>query len=249
MNTAPWPYPRWIAHRGGGSAAPENTLAAFRLAARLGWRMAECDVKLSADGVAFLLHDDTLDRTTDGRGPAGERHWAQLARLDAGAWHSSEFAGEPLPSLQDVASWSQGDGQGHMLNIEIKPSPGEDRRTGEAVAAEAARLWRDVPVAPLLTSFSAQALEGARASAPGLPRGMLLEEPWDDWEETARALGCVALVAHHALWNTGLVALARTRGWRCLAYTVNGPRQARRLLALGLDGLITDSVARFDPNS
>ena len=79
----PWPYPRWIAHRGAGKLAPENTLAAFRLGAQHGYRMAECDAKLSADGQVFLLHDDTLDRTTDGQGIAGYLPWAELSLRDA----------------------------------------------------------------------------------------------------------------------------------------------------------------------
>ena len=89
----PWPYPRWVAHRGAGKQAPENTLAAFRLGAALGYRAFECDVKLSADGVPFLLHDATLERTTSGRGTAGDLPWAALSQLDAGSWHSRAFAG------------------------------------------------------------------------------------------------------------------------------------------------------------
>jgi len=85
---APWPYPRLAAHRGAGKLAPENTLAAFRLGYAHGYRMAELDVKLSADGVAFLLHDNTLDRTTNVRGRADALNWRQLSLLDAGSWHS-----------------------------------------------------------------------------------------------------------------------------------------------------------------
>ena len=82
---APWPYPRWVAHRGAGKLAPENTLAAFRLGASHGYRAFECDVKLSADGVPFLLHDATLQRTTSGHGRAADLPWSELARLDAGS--------------------------------------------------------------------------------------------------------------------------------------------------------------------
>ena len=103
MNTD-WPYPRWVAHRGAGKLAPENTLAAFRLGARYGYRMFECDVKLSSDEVPFLLHDATLDRTTNGCGIAGQLSWAELSRLDAGSWHSRSYAGEPIASLDAVAS-------------------------------------------------------------------------------------------------------------------------------------------------
>ena len=99
----PFPWPLWIAHRGAGKLAPENTLAAFRLGAGFGFRAFECDVKLSRDGEAFLLHDDTLDRTTSGHGSPAGVDWAELARLDAGGWHSAAFAGEPIPRLATIA--------------------------------------------------------------------------------------------------------------------------------------------------
>src|SRR3954454_22287764 len=111
-----WPYPRWIAHRGAGKLAPENTLAAFRVGAAHGYRAFECDVRLSADGVPFLLHDDTLQRTTSAGGLASDLPWARLARLDAGAWHGPAFVGEPLPSLETNADYVIENG--FALNIE-----------------------------------------------------------------------------------------------------------------------------------
>ncbi|HEX7638926.1 MAG TPA: glycerophosphodiester phosphodiesterase family protein, partial [Burkholderiaceae bacterium] len=101
--TADWPYPFWIAHRGAGRRAPENTLAAFREGASQGFRMFECDVKLSADDVPFLLHDSELGRTTSGTGRAGDLPWSELARLDAGAWLHPRWAGEPPATLEAVA--------------------------------------------------------------------------------------------------------------------------------------------------
>ena len=98
MTMADWPYPFWIAHRGAGKLAPENTLAAFRVGASHGYRAFECDVKLAADGVPFLLHDATLRRTTNGHGRAADLSWSELARLDAGSWHSRAYAGEPPAS-------------------------------------------------------------------------------------------------------------------------------------------------------
>ncbi len=240
-----WPYPRWVAHRGAGKLAPENTLAAFRLGAQHGYRMIECDVKLSADGVPFLLHDATLERTTDGEGTAGDFAWAHLSRLDAGAWHSPPYAGETLPTLQAVARWCQANGV--LLNIEIKPTPGTEAQTGEVVAREAARLWQGAPVPPLLTSFQPEALRAAQAAAPELPRGLLLDRLWDGWHAQAQALGCVALVCHHLLWDEALVAQARAAGWRLLSYTVNDAAAAERLWALGTDGIITDRVDHFAP--
>lgn len=249
----PWPYPRWIAHRGAGKLAPENTLAAFRLGAQHGYRMFECDVKLSHDGVPFLLHDTTLARTTNAarawgaqaQPTAGAHAWGALAQLDAGAWHSRAFAGEPLPTLAAIAAYCLANG--HLLNIEIKPTPGLEETTGCVVAEHAARLWQGQDVPPLLSSFSPQALEGARATAPHLPRALLLDTLWDGWRETAQALGCVAIVCNHALWDAALIAQVNALGMRTLSYTVNDEWAAQRLIALGTDGIITDRVDLFAP--
>lgn len=251
-NTRPtpcdWPYPRRIAHRGAGRLAPENTLAAFRLGAGMGWRMFECDAKLSADGVVFLLHDDTLDRTTNGHGPAAALSWSELRRLDAGGWHSPGFAGEAIPTLASVARFSLA--RGLLLNIEIKPCPTRAHETGTAVAREARRLWSAAPGAtpPLLSSFEPAALEAARAAAPELPRGLLLQERGADWLPKALALGCGAVIAHHTQWAADAVREARAAALRTLAYTVNDIDDAQRLEEWGLDGLITDWVDLFAPD-
>ena len=241
-----WPYPFWIAHRGAGRLAPENTLAAFRLGAEYGYRMFECDAKLSADGVPFLLHDSTLERTSNGRGIAGEQPWSALARLDAGAWHSRRYAGEPLPTLEALIRFCLANR--HLLDIEIKPTPGFERRTGEMVAQLAARLWAgtDLPP-PLLTSFSPESLEGALATEPGLPRGLLLEALWEGWLDTARRLNCAAIVCNYALWDAATVAQVHAAGMRALSYTVNDASVARWLTGLGTDGIVTDRVDRFSP--
>ena len=242
----PWPYPRWIAHRGAGKLAPENTLAAFRLGASHRFRMFECDVKLSADGVPFLLHDVTLERTTNGHGRAGDLPWGQLARLDAGAWHSRPHAGEPIPCLENLARWCLANRL--LLNIEIKPTPGLDADTGGAVAREAARLWKGEEVPPLLTSFRPDALRAARAADPTLPRGLLLDILEPGWFETALELECVAVVCNHSLWEADVVARVQQAGMRCLSYTVNEEWAARRLIDLGTDGIITDRVDLFAPS-
>jgi len=240
-----WPYPRWIAHRGAGKLAPENTLAAFRLGAQHGYRMFECDAKLSADGEVFLMHDATLQRTTNGDGVGGDLRWHQLSQLDAGSWHSRTHAGEPLPRLETLARFCLANG--HMLNIEIKPTPGTEQHTGETVARESARLWAGQAVPPLLTSFKPEALHGARSTAPELPRGLLLDTLWNGWFDQARALGCVAVVCNYALWDAATVAQVHNAGMRCLSYTVNDEWAAQHLIALGTDGLITDRVDLFNP--
>ncbi|MBS0415003.1 MAG: glycerophosphodiester phosphodiesterase [Proteobacteria bacterium] len=244
---APWPYPFWIAHRGAGKLAPENTLAAFRHGAAQGYRMFECDAKLSADGVLFLLHDDTLDRTTNGQGVAGNLPWGTLAQLDAGSWHSRAYAGEPLPTLERIARFCLRNQ--YQLDIEIKPTPGLDVQTGQAVAQLAARLWQGAAVPPLLTSFRPESLAGAQQAAPQLPRGLLLDTLWDGWLERARQLGCVAIVCNHALWDAATVGQVKATGLRALSYTVNDEWAAQRLIDLGTDGVVTDRVDLFSPAS
>jgi glycerophosphoryl diester phosphodiesterase len=244
----PWPYPRWIAHRGAGRLAPENTLAAFRLGAEFGYRMFECDAKLSADGVPFLLHDSTLERTSNGRGVAGDQSWAALGRLDAGGWHSRRYAGEPLGSLEGLVRFCVANR--FALNIEIKPTPGHERRTGEVVAAHAAQRWTDADLPPpLLTSFAVDSLRGAIASRPELPRGLLLDTLWQGWLDTAIELDCAAVVCNYALWDAATVARVHAAGLRALSYTVNDDWAAQRLIELGTDGIITDRVDRFSPAS
>jgi glycerophosphoryl diester phosphodiesterase len=243
-----WPYPLWIAHRGAGKLSPENTLAAFKLGSTHGYRMFECDVKLSADGQLFLLHDDTLERTSNGQGVAGALPWEDLSQLDAGSWHSSTHAKEPLPLLADIAQFCKSNQ--FWLNIEIKPTQGQETLTGEQVALAAARLWADQPaeMAPLLTSFKPEALAAAQKTAPQLSRGLLLDTAWAGWQAVATELECQALVCNHRLWNPEMREEARKLGLRALAYTVNEPEDVQRLLDLQLDGIITDRVDRFQPD-
>ena len=240
-----WPYPFWIAHRGAGKLAPENTLAAFRLGAQHGYRAFECDVKLSADGVPFLLHDAKLERTTCGQGLAGELTWSELSKLDAGSWHSRAYAGEPLPTLQALARYLL---RNHFfLDLEIKPTPGLELHTGQVVAREVKQLWAQADTPPLFTSFRPEALQGARDTAPEIPRGLLLDTLWDGWMQVAQALQCQAVVTHYNLMSAELLAQLHTAGLRALVYTVNDPSVAQWLIDLGIDGIVTDAVDKFPP--
>jgi len=242
-----WPYPLWIAHRGAGKLAPENTLAAFRVGASHGYRAFECDVKLSADGVPFLLHDATLQRTTPERGTASDRTWAELCNIDAGAWHSRAFAGETITGLDAIARYCLHNG--FALNLEIKPTPGAEAETGRVVAHEAARLWAGEVVKPLLSSFRPDALAAAQQAEPLLPRALLLDTLRPGWFEEAQALACVAVVANYGLLDAELIARIHAAGMRALCYTVNDPATAQWLLRAGIDGIITDAVDRFAPAS
>jgi len=136
--TPNWPYPAIVAHRGGGSLAPENTLAAIDVGAHHGHRMIEFDAKLSQDGQIFLLHDDTLERTSNGWGVAGDLPWDKLVGLDVGSWYSRQFRGERLPLLSEVAKRCAQ--YGMAANIEIKPTTGCEDQTGRVVALAARAL-------------------------------------------------------------------------------------------------------------
>jgi len=235
-----WSYPRFAAHRGAGKLAPENTLAAMRLGRAHGYRMVEFDVKLSADGVPFLLHDDTLDRTTNGRGPASALTWTALAKLDAGSWHSSRFAGEPLPTLAAVARWALGDDV--ICNVEIKPMPGRERDTGTAVALDAQMLWRGASVPPLLSSFSEEALAAARDAVPELQRALLVERIPPDWQLRLERLQCVALDSDYRELDARIVNAAHDAGYKVVTYTPNDPAVVARLVEWGVDCVITDAI-------
>ncbi len=240
-----WPYPKLVAHRGAGKLAPENTLAAFRLGYAHGYRMAEFDVKLSADGVAFLLHDGTLDRTTSGRGRADALSWRELSQLDAGAWHSPAYAGETLPTLAAVARWALASGV--AVNIEIKPTPGRERETGAAVALDAQSLWAGADVMPLLSSFSEVALAAAREAVPVLPCALLGDQIPDDWRARVARLGCIAVDLDHALLTAARIDEFHAAGLRVAAWTVNEPARVAELLVWGVDSIITDAVDVIPP--
>ena len=240
-----WPYPRYAAHRGAGKLAPENTLAAMRIGQAHGYQMVEFDVKLSGDGVPFLLHDDTLDRTTDGRGRADALTWAELAKLDAGSSHSAAFAGEPLPTLSAIARWAIANGV--ACNVEIKPIPGRERDTGAAVALDAAALWRATPVPPLLSSFSDEALGAARDAAPELKRALLVDRIPADWAARLSRLACIALDVDYRELDAAIIAAAHRSGYKVMTYTANDPRAVAQLAAWGVDVIITDAIDVIRP--
>ena len=240
MSGASWPYPRLIAHRCGGSPAPENTLAGLRLAAHHGCRGVEFDVMLSAGGTPYLIHDEALERTTNGRGSVADTRDEVLDELDAGSRHSREFAGERIPRLTAAAELARA--LGLWCNIEIKPSAGTQTRTGHVVATLAAILWRDSDPPPLLSSFSVGALEAAREAAPDLPRGLLVEEVPADWRGRLQDLGCRSLHARADALGERRAREVTEAGYGLLCYTVNRPQDATRLFGWGVDALVTDRI-------
>ncbi len=238
-----WPYPRIFAHRGGGSLAPENTLAALRTGQELGYRAHEFDVKLARDDVALLLHDETLERTTNGRGRAADLDFDAMRGLDAGAWHSAPFRGERVPTFEEAARLLRSCDT--MANVEIKPTPGFDWHTGTHVALHARELWLGAPAPPLLSSFSFEALMAAKEAAPELPRGWLIKTFTDaDWDRLEE-LGAVSLHTDHRRLAPADVARLHDRGYKVLVYTVNDAQIAQSLLDAGVDGMFTDNLRDF----
>ena len=241
MQNLDWPYLRFVAHRGAGLSAPENTLSAFQHGFDMGYRMFECDAKVSADGIVYLLHDATLDRTTNAQGMAHHYIWDEISQLDAGSWHSEWFAGAGIPRLEQVAQFCIE--RDCYLNIEIKPSPGFEARTGMLVAQKAMECWKGQPVLPLLTSFKRDALQSAQKSVPELPRGFLMHELSTDWHDAVQMLQCSAIACHYPIYSQSLIHECHNLGIRCMAYTVNDANKAIELLEMGVDTIITDNMS------
>ena len=187
-----WRYPATVlAHRGGGTLAPENTMAGLLDGMARGFRAIEYDVMLARDGVPVVMHDPYLGRTVAGSGNVFDYDALELAAMDAGGWFSRPFEGEPVPLFAEFAQYCKA--HGVWMNIEIKPAPGHDIETGAVVARIAASMFADEIAAgrwervPLLSSFSHDALASARELAPRLPRAYLMSELPPDWERCARA--------------------------------------------------------------
>ncbi len=227
-------YPRIIAHRCGGALAPENTLAGLRVAARLGCRGVEFDAMLAADGVPVLIHDETLERTTAGRGPVAGMNSAQLARLDAGSRHHPAFAVEPVPTLDQALQLCAA--LGLWANVEIKPSAGQEAETGRVVARHAAAATGKL----LLSSFSVPALAAAADQAPQLPRAMLVNAIAADWRQRVAATGACALHCAARALTAEKLAEVRDAGYPLACYTVNRRDEAERLFAMGVSAVFTD---------
>lgn len=237
-----WPYPRLIVHRLGGALAPENTLAGLAVAARLGCKAVEFDVMLSKDGVPLVIHDETLERTTDGAGRVAEQDAAVLRRLDAGAKHHAAFSGERIPTFAEVLDACQR--YGILPNVEIKPARGFDVETAEATVSVIAQCWRGETL-PLLSSFSHAALERVRDIAPHLPRALEVVEIPDDWPAKMEALGCIGFHASAEDNDIQLLRECRRFGFQMAIWTVNDRQQAERFFAAGMDSVFSDRPDLF----
>ncbi len=204
----------------------------------------EVDVRLTADGVPVLLHDSTLERTTNGRGSIAAALWADVRRLDAGETFDPAFAGEPVPALADFLEAALEYDVG--VNLELKGTP-EDAATVAEVALTVARaLWQPGgPGAnhppPLISSFAPSALEAAARIAPDWPRGLLLDQIRPEWQADASRVDAAAVIVDHRLvLSPETVTALATDDRPVLAYTVNDPDRAAQLCRWGVSAVITD---------
>lgn len=233
-------HPIIFAHRGASAHAPENTLAAFQRALDDGAPAIELDVKLSRDGQVVVIHDQTVGRTTDGRGKVGELTLAQLKALDAGSWFDSAFRGERVPTLDEVFTTF---GRRLFVNVELTnyASPFDQLVPEVALAVRQHDLGEYV----LFSSFFPHNLSAARKLLPQVPRGLLAFPGFKGGIQ--RVIGrFMDLQAEHPFISdvtAGTVASAHARGRKVFAYTVNNLDEMRRLIDSGVDGIFTDDPA------
>src|SRR5258706_5384539 len=234
-----WPYPKIVAHRGGGKLAPENTLGAIRLGASMGFKGVEFDVMLAGDGTPVLIHDETVDRTTDGHGAVPKLTYPELLKFTI-------EKKEKIPTFEQAARLCRE--LGVWANVEIKPALGHERRTGEAVARATAAHWQGAALAPVVSSFSTVSLAAAAAAAPDLPRGLLVGRIPRHWRELMRDLGCVALHCNYRALTLKLAHEIHDAGYGVLCWTVNDRRSAKKLSGWNVDSLVTDRLDRIKPD-
>jgi len=230
--------PRLVGHRGAADLAPENTEASFRKAAALGVPWVEFDVHLSADGVPVVIHDDTVERTTDGKGEVAALTLAELKRLDAGLWFGAPYRGARIPTLEETIMLLGELKLGAV--VEIKPSPGHEAATAEATVTMVRERWPAHLPAPMVSSFQRDALSRAQEVAPGIARALTVGALPPDWRRAVDRFGASAIHLDHRRLVQTQVDLIALAGLPLFAYTVNDAHRARELYRWGVASLFTN---------
>jgi len=226
------------AHRGFSGQAPENTLAAFRAAIDAGSDMIELDVHLTRDNEVVVIHDDTLERTTNGKGNVAEKPLAELMRLDAGAWFNPRFAGERIPTLAEVLEVAR---NRIRINIELKkgknfPYTMEELADRTLAAVEKAGMSDQV----LFSSFDPAAIDRIRAKNPLNPIALIVDKPWEKPEDPGGGTHYPTLNCRTTVLNEENIRRAHNGGIRVHVWTVNTKEAMEKFIALGVDGIITN---------
>lgn len=238
-------YPLFVtAHRGFSGRAPENTPAAFRAAIEAGCDMIELDVHLSRDGMVVVIHDDTLERTTNGRGQVADQIYAELRRWDAGSWFDPRFSGEYIPTLAEILSMAR---NRILVNIELKKGRQAFPYTLQELAD---RTLREVESAGLsdqvlFSSFDSDAIDRISEQNPRLPVALITASPWLRPEEAGGGKRYPTLNCRITVLNERNTRRARAEGVRIHAWTVNDPEAMKGAIALGVDGIITNHPDRL----
>jgi len=228
-----------IGHRGASGHAPENTLAAFKKAVALGATFIETDLQLSRDARFVAIHDDTLDRTTNGQGKVHDQTLAALRRFDAGSWFGSDYTGERIPTLEEILEFSKKNDI--VFYLELKPSGswgGEHALIGALrESGEVARV--------VVISFDHTILAGLRKIEPTLMTGVLYDGQLANPLTTAVDVGARQLVVRGDLVTPAMIVEARKRDLQVVCWTVNHPAHIRLLIAAGVDGIMSDYPDRL----
>lgn len=239
-----WPYPNIIAHRGGGSLAPENTLAALQCGLNHGFKAVEFDVMLTKDHVPVIIHDERLGRTVVGKEWVCDMLAADLFQRDAGSWFASEFANGRVPSYQQVLEFCAL--HGIWMNVEIKPAKGFEAITGKIVGDMTREFFQQSnPVKspiPLFSSFDFVALAEAKLAAPAIPRALLYKRVPHSWQIKVRELDAVAVHTSHKNLTAKVAKQIKQNGLGLACYTVNDLERARVLRSWGVDAFFTDRI-------
>lgn len=228
-----------IAHRGASGHAPENTFAAFRRAIAMGAGFIETDLQLSRDARFVAIHDATVNRTTNGQGKVHDMTLADLRRLDAGSWFGSEFAGERIPTLEEILEFAKK----HDVVFYLEMKPGGSWG-GEHALISALRESGEI-ARTVVISFEPLILEGVRKIEPTVMTGLLYEGRIGNPLEKALEIGARQIAVRGDLVTPRLLKEARERDLQVVCWTVNHPAHMRLLAEAGVDGIISDYPDRL----
>jgi len=239
-----WPYPKVIVHRGGGSLAPENTMAAFEYGLNCGFHAVEFDVMLTKDKVPVVIHDEELGRTVVGNGRVCDMFAEDLFELDAGSWFAPEFASSRVPSYRQVLEFCAK--HDIWMNVEIKPAIGYEEITGQIVAEMTRDFYLQLDQLdkklPLFSSFQFEALAAAKLAAPTVPRALLYRHIPNSWQTTLRELDAIAVHAQHQYLTQTMAKEIKQAGVGLACFTVNELARAHLLKSWGVDAFFTDRI-------
>lgn len=231
-----------IGHRGVAALAPENTRASFELAAQQGIEWVEFDVRLTKDDALVIFHDDTLERTTNGQGLVHEHTLKQLSELDAGSWFTPQFNQQTIPVFDEMIP--EFHRLGLYTNIELKMPPRASKHHAKTLAnllcSSLIKHWPKNKPWPLVSSFHWELLSLIREKLPQVPIGFLHDKCTRQMIEMVAKTANSALHCGYESLNESLLSVCKDKQIPVLAYTVNTPEIARKLLGAGLYGLFCD---------